>query len=205
MRRPDRSSSGKTRAVLYAVPLIGVALVVAIIVAVQSPAANCGSASNVSPALDYKFYLQVEVYGKLTNGTIASQYVFPPTNVGLPGGVCKSAKLYDYGVNGRYPIYTLASDYQNQNQYPEYTIIHVTSSVSRTYLLSDFFAVWGETFGQNNTIGLTVPPTSNRFPSDWWWGFWLSCTPPQPGNWVSQPVSGGMLIGLYYGNSTYQC
>ena len=210
MPQSTKSPSSRARAVLYAVPFIAVAILVALVIGAQSPSTGCGSSGNSgAPALDYEFVIQIETWGKLPNGTVASQFIFPPDNIGIPGGACASTQFRDYGMNGRYPIYTLPSDFQSQATSSDYSIVHVTSSVTRTYTLNDFFAVWGEPFGRNNTLGLTVPPSpnqSNKFPSDTWWGFWLRCTPtPLSGNWTSQPLSPNMQIALYYATNTYQC
>src|SRR5713226_5213540 len=91
-----------------------------------------------SPAVNFRTMLIVNVQLKNLNAS----RIFPKPNIGLPGGVMNSTKYLSDGVGGRYPLYTLDTS----------GVIYVRSTVTRPYTLGDFFQVWGEPLGTNNTL-----------------------------------------------------
>src|SRR5207244_10972782 len=82
------------------------------------------------------------------------------------------------GAKGVYPLFSPnpATVYPT-GVYPAYTTAYVNSVTNRTYYLSDYFAVWGEPIGKNNTVGYTSPPQSSAYPSSWTW--WMCVAPTQ--------------------------
>jgi hypothetical protein len=128
----------------------------------------------------------------------------PPTNaVGIPGGIWNSSAPYSsYGVNSRYPVFSLAVPLTN---YPGFFPVYVQSKVDRTYYLKDFFNVWGEPLGVNNTLGLTTPPSNSIMTSfcvgpGWYWDMCVGTSPNalHEGLWDAESLSPGKDIALLY-------
>jgi hypothetical protein len=127
--------------------------------------------------------------------------IVPPT-IGIPGAQIWASTQYSYdGISGYYPVYTQMSP----NPYPGYTMVHVRSRSNHNYTLGDFFAVWNEKLGENNTLGYTTPPSSSQsssFGSGW---FWEMCVKQSGGtllgvasNWGGQVLRPGMVVILDY-------
>jgi hypothetical protein len=94
-----------------------------------------------STTLSFRTFLLIDVQQK---GLSASVRIYPNGSIGLPGGIMNTTKYLSDGLNGRYPLYTLDKT----------GVIYVQSTVTRSYTLGDFFQVWGEPLGTNNTLNL---------------------------------------------------
>ncbi len=132
------------------------------------------------------------------NSTLRQQYVIP-SDIGAPGGIWKTHQYDSYGVAQRYPVYFLTQDVPQS--YPGYFTVHVKSSVTRLYTLGDFFAVWGQPLGQNNTVSLTSPPSSSyhEFRSSWVWSMCvLTSSSPRHGGWGNEALVKDMQVELLY-------
>jgi hypothetical protein len=120
-----------SRRLLLAVPVLAVVIVgVFMYVSLSDP----------SPAVNFRTMLIINVQLKNLN----SSRIFPKPNIGLPGGIMSTTKYLSDGVGGRYPLYTVDAS----------GVIYVRSTVTRDYTLGDFFQVWGEPLGTNNTLNL---------------------------------------------------
>ncbi len=136
-------------------------------------------------AEDFTFKISIQV----SNGT-AFSFVIPPA-IGVAGGIWRSHQYDQFGLSGHYPLYTD----QPPANYSGYSIVHVRSSVVRQYYLGDFFAVWGEPIGYNNTLGI---PARNSF-------FWDMCVGGpgnvRPGNWGGEFLVKDLPVELRYSNN----
>lgn len=136
---------GRARVLLYAIPLValvGTAVVYGLTVAPASSPA----------AMDFSFQLLIEVTNKnVTNPQVRA--IAPNNGIGIAGGYWASTLYNAYGVDqGHYPIYM---DVPAIACASAVCTIHVKSKVVHQYLLGDFFSVWGQPIGQNDTIGFS--------------------------------------------------
>jgi hypothetical protein len=181
--------------ILYVVPIISVLILVTVYyVAFATPPS--------SPLVqNFSFQFSIDLYSQYSNGTPYVQFSFPDRAVGIFGGYWVNHAFDGDGVKGVYPIYSPnpAAVYPN-GVYPGYTTAYVRSVTNRTYYLSDYFAVWGEPLGKNNTVGYTSPPQSSAYPSSWTW--WMCVGPTQSslrsGLWGREPLVPGLRIILAY-------
>jgi hypothetical protein len=141
---PKGSRKGRARLAVYAIPLValvGVAVVYGLtVLPASSPA-----------AVDFTFQLLIEVTNKnVTNPQVRA--IAPSNAIGIAGGTWDSTQYNAYGVDqGHYPVYM---DVPGVACAQAVCTIHVKSKVVHQYFLGDFFNVWGQTIGQNNTIGI---------------------------------------------------
>jgi hypothetical protein len=189
-----RGGTGQRRRkiILYSVPFIALSLfLVVYYVATASPPA----------AEDFSIPIAIQLeqmYG-------GSPYISPvlPVNVGIRGGIWATHQYDSYGINGHYPVFAQEAPGGNLS----YALIHVKSTVVRTYTLQDFFNVWGQQLSQNDTLGYVVPVPQSQtgtYASD---SFWELCIQPPgggaivQGNWTYQPLTPGEGIVLKYSDS----
>jgi len=188
----------RQRAVLYSTPFIALSLFLAVYYVVT-----------VSPVAqeDYTLNISIQIsYLNPRGSTGALLFAVYPRGVGLAGGVWQSHQFDTYGMDGRYPIFGEAPPGWNSTY--QYYLIHVRSRFTRTYTLFDFFNVWGQPLGRNNTLSYTVPPQNSNYGNDWYWDM---CVRPAGGTlrdttrvpaaqWTSEPLDPGLLITLIYSN-----
>ncbi len=185
------------RIALYSTPFIALSLLLVGYYVVNIPPAA---------AEDYTLNISIQISALSPDGTTAYLYTVYPTGVGVSGGTWVSHQFDSYGLNGHYPLYAEAPPGWN-NSFQFYTI-HVKSRVVVDYTLIDFFNVWGEPLGQNNTLHYTVPSSSPNYGNDWYWD--MCVRPPGGavnsavrvpfGGWANQPLDPGILIILIYSN-----
>jgi len=124
-----------------------------------------------------------------------------PKYVGIRGGIWNYHQYDSEGLNGHYPVFAQAGPNGNAN----YSLIHVRSTVNRTYTLLDFFNVWGQPLGKTNTLGYTVPPPSSdtKYTSEWYWDICIQINGGRvfEGSWSNQTLMPGEGIVLKYSNS----
>ncbi len=193
MARSREGNEKRSRRVLYLVPVIAVLLLVTVYyVAFAVPPPPPPIVQNFS------FQISVQLFNKTTT---SAQFIFPQRAVGMRGGYWFSHVYDSEGLRGIYPIYspdpTVAYP---SNVYPGYTTIYVKSLSNRTYTLGDYFAVWGEALGRNNTLGFTSPPNNSVYPSTWSWHMCVGPTQGslRPGLWGKEPLVSNMRIILAY-------
>lgn len=97
--------------------------------------------SQGTAAVSFRTMLLIDVQQK---GLKASVRIYPNGTIGWPGGIMNTTTYLSDGLDGRYPLYTLDRT----------GVVYVHSKVLRAYTLGDFFQVWGEALGPNNTLGL---------------------------------------------------
>lgn len=138
-----RPGERRRRYVLYAIPLIaliGIAGAYALSV-LPVPAAPA--------AVDYTFNLLVQISNNNSSNPQV-RAVAPGRSIGEAGGYWATSQYNSYGVDSsHYPLYM---DDPTTACKP-YCVIHVKSTVARSYTLGDFFNVWGYPIGMNNTLG----------------------------------------------------
>lgn len=91
--------------------------------------------------LSFRTFLLIDVQQKGLSGSVR---IYPNGSIGLPGGIMNTTRYLSDGLSGRYPLYTLDKT----------GVIYVQSTVARAYTLGDFFQVWGEPLGTNDTLNL---------------------------------------------------
>jgi len=146
--------------------------------------------------MDFSNALSIQVVNNLGN---QSRFIVTPA-VGIPGGFWATTVYNEFGTNGRYP---LCSDAPTPGvTYQGYNTIRVRSTAALNYTLRDFFNVWGQPLGKNDT-DLTL--TSYVVPKP---GYkWQMClgNPTNPsglrlGNWTYQLLTPGQFFTLVYYN-----
>jgi len=179
------SKRQRGRYLAYGIPLLALALVAGVYVANYLPYAT-------SPAaMDFTFQIVIEV----SNGT-AVRAVAPNNAIGEPGGYWQTSQYNSYGIDaGHYPIYL---DFPSSSNCPGFCTVHVKSRAVHSYTLQDYFNVWGQPLGRNDTIGLMhhdnvywelcvgIPPDSYN--------------PPEWGGLVLQPAMNITLLFHDYNN-----
>jgi len=179
--------AGRKKLVLYSVPFIALALLVAIYFAVSA---------NPQAQQDFTIPIAIQIY-QLNQGSAYVSNVLP-INVGIRGGIWKTNQYDNEGINGHYPVFAQQAPGGNTT----YSIIHVRSTVSRTYTLQDFFNVWGQPLGETNTLNFTIPPPANDPRFNPYYG-WFMCIRIeggriQQGHWGNQTLVPGLGIVLKY-------
>ena len=183
-RSQSRKVAGKRRLryFVYGIPLIalaGAALVFAFIVlpTASSPA-----------AIDFTFRLLVDITNKNSTQVRA---IAPGHSIGEPGGFWASTQYNNDSVDSsHYPIYMDSPDVACT----PVCLIHVRSKIVHLFTLGDFFNVWGQTLGENNTIGV---PRNGTFA-------WEMCLGPDPASasisnaWGSLGLQSNMDITLFF-------
>ncbi len=185
MAGPVHGERRKRSRLVYLVPVLAAVLAVTVYALAIGPALS----SNEPPAMNFVAQISIQVPGKFQNGTVGMRFVIPQ-GVGEPGYAWNVHKYDLYGLNGRYPVYM---DPPAQTGYPGYSIIHVVSRVNHNYTLGDFFAVWGQPVGANDTLGIQ---NSGGYS-------WSMCVGPsagslRPGLWGQEVLAGDMPIILKY-------
>lgn len=188
MARSQNSKDVKrrTRYLAYAIPLIALAIVGGSYVLFLEPQPT------VPAAMDFTFNILLQVSNKNSSQVRA---IAPGHPIGEAGGYWATSQYNNDSVDSsHYPVYM---DIPSTACTPV-CVIHVKSRVVHAFTLGDFFAVWGQPLGENNTIGVT---RSNSFA-------WQMCIGPpnsatlsnQWGNYIVQ--SGDDLTLFYYDTST---
>ena len=140
--------------------------------------------------LEFSIPMSIQVEN---NNASQIRYIVPPL-IGRPGGTWMTSALTRYGVNSNYPLYT---DLPAAN-YSGYTVIHVASNTVYNFTLGDFFAVWGQPIGPNQTLTLQSHPPDGAI--------WSMCVGPsqtqlRPGMWGNEVLKSGSPIILIYGRT----
>ena len=182
----------RKRILLYSVPLLALALLFTVYyVATASSQAK----------EDFTIPIAIQVSQLFQGNAYVSNVL--PVNVGVRGGIWAYHQYDSEGVNGHYPVF--AQEGPNGNT--SYALIHIRSTVERTYTLQDFFNVWGYPLGPTNTLGYTVPPPSSaaKYTSDWYWDMCVQFNGGRihEGTWGNQTLVPGEGIVLRYSN--YGC
>ena len=176
---------GRTRYLIYAIPLIaliGVTIVYALIVLPipSTPAAE-----------DFTFKMVIQEQNKNSSYVRA---IIPDNTIGEVGGYWASSQYSKYGVDStHYPIYMDSP----LTACTPVCLIHVKSTVVHTYTLGDFFNVWGQPLGEDNTFRIA---RNGNFA-------WELCVGPPGGTvssnaWGSLALQPQMEITLFYYNTT---
>jgi hypothetical protein len=167
---------------VYAIPLIALAGAAFVFTATIWPTAS-------SPAaMDFTFKLLIDVTNK--DGSLA-RGIAPGRAIGEPGGFWASTQYNNDSIDSsHYPIYMDAP----ATACTPVCLIHVKSRVVHQFTLGDFFNVWGQTLGENSTIGV---PRNGSFA-------WEMCLGPDPSTasisnaWGSLGLQSNMDITLFF-------
>ncbi len=201
-RSKERSRERKrSRTLLFSIPVLGLLIIVGLYYAAFAPLPT------VTAAQDFTLTISIQLIAQSSSGNTTTQFLVPPA-VGVPGGAWSTHRYDGDGLNQRYPVYLVAPN--STGTYSGYSIIHVRSRVLRSYTLGDFFTVWGQPFGRNNTLGITSPPQPSltKFGPDWFWSLCIG-TPPSvvsipPLSWTNETLVRGEVVNLIFSNTGCQ-
>jgi len=169
----------------YAIPLI------ALVVIGGSYALTLQPTPTYPAAMNFTFNLLVDVSNK--NSTQVSA-IAPGHPIGEAGGYWATTKYNNDSVDAsHYPIYM---DSPGIVCTPV-CVMHVKSRVVHPFTLGDLFGVWGQTLGENNTIGV---PRNGSFA-------WQFCVgPPRSAvisnEWGSFVLQANVDLTLYFYDTT---
>lgn len=168
---------------IIAIPLIAIAIIAAVYVALTLPSPGA------TPVMNFSDKLLVEL--NFANGS-QNGYITPtatvggqryPTSLGEPGGLWGTHEFDRYGIAGNYPLYMDNAVTACPSQHA--CTFNVKSTIAHNYTLSDFMAVWGyPTVSQNDTLNvksngnyeweLCIGPTGSAVPDNAWGAMILS-------------------------------
>ena len=144
-----KRSNWQRRLVLFAIPAVAL-LIIAVAVYANYEAGRV--------AYQAQFDLVIEKRSFDANGQPVTTTVSPAPHIGEPGGYMYTQQYIADGVGGNYPLHTVDTS----------GVVYIDSKVVRDYTLGDFFAVWGEPLGVNNTLGFKANYSSTlRSPYVW--------------------------------------
>lgn len=200
--RASRRGNRRSRLVFYAVPIIAVVFTAGVLGLsyLRPPPIMCSNSSSGTLAMDFTVALSIQVVNLGGNQT---RFVVPPS-VGIPGGSWANKTLVGYGTNDISP---LCMDTPAAGaQYAGFSSIRVRSTAVLNYTLRDFFNVWGEPLGRNNT-DLTLSSVVQARQGYVWQMCIGNPTAPNNlriGNWLFEPLVTGKFITLVYYNQNSQ-
>lgn len=181
---------------VYLIPILALAGVILVYALGELPVTSSPAAMD--------FVDQFVILYENNNGTM-NRALYPPNAVGEPGGLWATTQYNSYGVDPQhYPLYMDPPTIGGQPgacQTSGSCLFHVKSKTVHQYTLGDFFNVWGQPIGVNNTVG--IKPLTNQYGT---FG-WQMCTGPTGsatptdlfGNLVLQP---NIDITLVYYNTS---
>lgn len=181
-REANQKRKGQSRWII-AIPLIALAIIAAVYVAITLPAPGANPVMNFSDKLLVeRNFANQSVNGYITPVTTVGGHQYP-VSLGEPGGLWYTHEFDRYGVGGYYPLYMDNSATACPAQ--RACIFYVKSTIAHNYTLSDFMAVWGyPTVSQNDTLGvkssgnylweLCIGPTGSAVPDNAWGAMILS-------------------------------
>lgn len=176
----------RRRLVLYAIPIVAV-LIIAVAVYANYESSRV--------AYQAQFYLAIERRALDANGQVITTPIKPAAHIGEAGGYLYNTTFLAYGVGGNYPIHTVDTS----------GFVYIDSKVVRDYTIGDFFHVWGEPLGVNNTLGFKANYTTNG-KAPWIWSMCLRAPdgsdipPDQP--WGAQVLKDKEIIDIIYAQIT---
>jgi hypothetical protein len=177
-----KKKEGQSRRLWIFILLLGAVIVVAAFAASIFPMAP------KSGAVNFTSFLVIEVHS--TTNETQVRCVYPSTDVGVPGGYWGNHTYDRDGLDNNYPVYAyLPTNVSCPTALP----INVKSTVARNYTMGDFFSMWGQPIGPNNTIQI---PNSGGM-------FWVMCEGPsvqtlQPANWGQEVLATNQTYILAY-------
>jgi hypothetical protein len=155
-RKPNRKKFNRLVYLIPAIALLGVAIVY-VVGTLPPPSAPA--------AMNFEDQIVIQMTnndGSQVLPNIMPAYATRP--IGETGGYWATTEFNSYEVNAQhYPLYM---DIPAVACPSVSCVIHVKSRVNYNYTLGDFFAVWGEPLGQNNTVG--IPRTTNKYGTFAW-------------------------------------
>lgn len=166
----------QNRRLAVAIPLVAVAIVGVLLYASYAP-------------YQVALHLQTRLAIEIVNTQLKSQFVILRPDIGAPGGIISTTRYLSDGVNGFYPLHTTDTT----------GWVYVDSRVARQYVLGDFFEVWGEPLGVNNTLGYKANYTNGNPNFSW-----TMCIHPPAGSeipsfdWGSHVLKDGEVLHLLY-------
>jgi hypothetical protein len=175
-RRTDR----RRRWLYLAIPILGAVLVAAVFVLAASPSRTI--------AVNFSSNLVIEVHEPSNETQV--RCVYPSNDVGIQGGYWQTHVYDTYGVDSHYPVYSYNPSVLSC---PTAFRISTVSNVNRNYTLGDFFNVWGQRLGPDNTLNLV--PSGGML--------WVMCVGPsvstlRPGNWGQELLVDNATMILAY-------
>jgi hypothetical protein len=185
-RAPGIGTKRRFRYLAFGIPLLALAIVTGVYVVYLLPVPS-------RPAvMDYTFQLLLEQSNR--NGSQV-RAIAPKVAIGEPGGFWNSLQYNSYGVDSsHYPLYL---DTPSAATCPSYCIVHVKSAVAHNYTLGDYFQVWGQPLGADNTIG--IPRNGDLY---WQMCIGLGSGASNNSEWGAFVLKPNLDITLFYHNST---
>jgi len=144
--------------------------------------ATCSNGASNPPACTYRAQFDLVIQKKTfdASGQVVTTTILPAAHIGEPGGYMYTQQYIADGAGGNYPIHTVDTS----------GIVYIDSKVVRSYTIGDFFAVWGEPLGVNNTLGFKANYSSTlRTPY-----VWSMCIRTPSGGDAPEPAWGAHVI-----------
>ena len=161
----------RRRLVLFAIP------VVALLIVGVAVYANY-EAGRVAYQAQFDIVIQKRSFDANNQDVVTT--INPAAHIGEPGGYMYTQQYIADGVGGNYPIHTVDTS----------GFVYIDSKVVRSYTLGDFFAVWGEPLGMNNTLGFKANYSSTlKAPY-----VWSMCIRQPDGSDAPDPYWGAHVI-----------
>jgi hypothetical protein len=178
----QKTKQGSSRRLLIIVLLLGIVIVVAAFLALALPMAP------KTAVVNFTSFMVIEVHS--TTNETQVRCVYPPNDVGVLGGYWGNHTYDMDGLDNNYPVYAYVP---TNVSCPNALSINVKSTVARDYTMGDFFSLWGEPIGPNNTIGIQ---NSGGM-------FWVMCKGPSvqtltPANWGQEVLATNQTYILAY-------
>ena len=178
-------SKWQRRLVFFAIPAVAL-LIVAVAVYANYEAGRV--------AYQAQFDIVIQKRSFDATGQPVVTPISPAAHIGEVGGYMYTQQYIADGVGGNYPIHTVDSS----------GFVYIDSKVVRSYTLGDFFAVWGEPLGVNNTLGFKAN-YSSTLKAPYVWSMCIR-TPsggdaPDP-SWGAHVIRDREIIDLIYSQLT---
>jgi hypothetical protein len=194
LARSRNATRNRYRRLGYLIPIVALVVTAAVLVGAALPPPS-------SPAaIDFVDQIVIQITNK--NGTQLLPNIIPAyakTSIGEAAGSWANSTYNSYGVDPQhYPVYMDPPSISCHSS----CLFHVKSKVVHQFTLGDFFNVWGQPLGQNNTVGIT------RFTNSYGTFAWELCVGPTgsaipfTGPYGSLVLQAQMDITLIFYNNT---
>jgi hypothetical protein len=151
MARSRNATRKKYQKLFWLIPVIALIVTAAVLALAILP-----PPPPATPVMNYQDQIVIQMTNK--NGSLLLANIIPDYAryaIGEAGGYWATHTYDSYGVDPQhYPVY-MDSPSVSCPIVNEACLFHVKSKTQHQFTLGDFFDIWGQTVGQNNTLGIT--------------------------------------------------